>query len=48
MSAKPVICPPGGGDVRTIGPARNYVKITGGEAGGRLDVEGYAKPSLKK
>jgi mannose-6-phosphate isomerase-like protein (cupin superfamily) len=38
MSATPVICPPGGGDVLTIGPTRNYVKITGAEADGRLDV----------
>ena len=38
MSAIPVICPPQGGDVFTIGPARNYVKIKGVEADGRLDV----------
>jgi mannose-6-phosphate isomerase-like protein (cupin superfamily) len=50
MSAIPVICPPGRGDVLTIGPARNYVKITGAEADGRLDVAevaltpGYAGP----
>jgi quercetin dioxygenase-like cupin family protein len=50
MSTIPVICPPGGGDVQTIGPARNHIKITGAEAGGRLDVAeitltpGYAGP----
>jgi quercetin dioxygenase-like cupin family protein len=50
MSAIPVICPPGGGDLLAIGPARNYVKITGSEADGRLDVAeialtpGYAGP----
>jgi mannose-6-phosphate isomerase-like protein (cupin superfamily) len=50
MSAIPVICPPEGGEVLKIGPARNYVKITGAEADGRLDVAeislapGYAGP----
>ena len=44
MSAKPVICPPGGGDVHAIGSVRNYVKITGGEADGRLDVAEIALP----
>jgi mannose-6-phosphate isomerase-like protein (cupin superfamily) len=50
MPAIPVICPPGGGDLHTIGPARSYVKITGADADGRLDVAevalspGYAGP----
>jgi quercetin dioxygenase-like cupin family protein len=50
MSAVPVICPPGGGHVLRIGPALNYVKITGAETDGRLDVAeivlvpGYAGP----
>jgi quercetin dioxygenase-like cupin family protein len=50
MTAIPMIRPPGGGDLLAIGPARNYVKITGSEVDGRLDVAeialtpGYAGP----